>query len=105
MTDERNVLCVANAYQKKYYLSSQFEVLPKEVKDELKIMCVLYTEEMGGILSLVYNEQGELCFQVTANEDDFMFDEIGSGLKIREMQRTKQELLQSLQLYYKVTMG
>ena len=31
-----------------------------------------------------------------------MFDEIGSQLKIKEIQRDKQDLLQSLQLYYKV---
>jgi len=31
-----------------------------------------------------------------------MFDEIGSQLKIKELQRDKQDLLQSLQLYYKV---
>ena len=31
-----------------------------------------------------------------------MFDDIGSALKIKELQRTKEELLQSLQLYYRV---
>ena len=31
-----------------------------------------------------------------------MFDEIGSQLKIKQLQRDKQDLLQALQLYYKV---
>ena len=31
-----------------------------------------------------------------------MFDDIGSQLKIKELQREKQDLLQALQLYYKV---
>lgn len=31
-----------------------------------------------------------------------MFDEIGSRLKIKQLQKEKEELLQSLQLYYKV---
>ena len=31
-----------------------------------------------------------------------MFDEIGSALKIKEIQRTKQELLESLETYYRV---
>lgn len=56
----------------------------------------------GGILTLVFEENGELCFEVTAEENDFVFDEIGSRLKIKELQTTKGELLQSLQLYYKV---
>ena len=51
---------------------------------------------------MVFDENGELCFEVTTEENDFMFDEIGSRLKIKELQNTKGELLQSLQLYYKV---
>ena len=39
------VLCVSNAYQKKYYLNENFNGLPQTIRDELKIMCVLYTEE------------------------------------------------------------
>ena len=39
---------------------------------------------------------------MTSEEGDPMFDEIGSALKIKELQRTKEELLQSLQLYYRV---
>ena len=31
-----------------------------------------------------------------------MFDEIGSQLKIKELQKEKQELLAALQLYYRV---
>ena len=31
-----------------------------------------------------------------------MFDEIGIRLKIKELQKEKQELLQALQVYYKV---
>ena len=44
---------------------------------------------------------GELNFKVEAAEEDYLFDEIGCGLKIKELQTTKQELLNSLQLYYK----
>ena len=31
-----------------------------------------------------------------------MFDEIGSQLKIKQLQREKEELLEALQLYYQV---
>lgn len=102
MYEEKIVLCGANSYEQKYYLNQDFEALPQHVKDELKIMCVLFTENVGGILTLVFEENGELCFEVTSEENDFFFDEIGSHLKIKEIQRTKEELLESLQLYYKV---
>ena len=104
MYQDKVVLCGANSYEEKYYLNPDFEQLPDHVKDELKIMCVLYVHDVGGILTLVYEEDGELCFEVTSKEGDPMFDEIGSRLKIKEIQtdEKKQELLTQLQLYYKV---
>ena len=36
-----------------------------------------------GILTLVFEENGELCFEVSNEENDFFFDEIGSHLKIK----------------------
>ena len=57
---------------------------------------------MGGILTLVYEENGELCFEVTSKEGDPMFDEIGSHLKIKQLQTEKRDLLEALQMYYKV---
>lgn len=65
-------------------------------------MCVLYTEEIGGILTLEYDENGTLEFSVRSEEGDFFFDEIGSVLRIKELQRDKRELLESLELFYKV---
>ena len=102
MYEEKVVLCGANSYEKKYYLNPDFEALPQEIQDELKILCVLYTEDVGGILTLVFEEDGTLCFEVTTEDFDPMFDEIGSKLKIKEIQQTKEELLRSLELYYKV---
>lgn len=85
-------------------MNPDFDNLPQHIKDELKIMCVLYVHDVGGILTLVFEENGELEFEVTAAEGDPMFDEIGSRLKIKEIQtdEKKQELLTQLQLYYKV---
>ncbi|MEF9946040.1 MAG: DUF6145 family protein [Lachnospiraceae bacterium] len=102
MYNDKIVLCGANSYEKKYYLNPDFEQLPEQIQNELKIMCVLYTEDVGGILTLVYEEDGNLCFEVSCEGYDGGFDEIGSQLKIKELQQTKAELLQALQLYYKV---
>lgn len=102
MYENKVVLCGANSYEEKYYLNPDFEQLPGSIKDELKIMCVLYVNDVGGILTLAYEEDGGLCFEVTSEEGDPMFDEIGSQLKIKELQKEKQELLAALQLYYRV---
>lgn len=102
MYDGRLVLCGANSYEEKYYLNPDFEQLPEAVRDELKIMCVLFVHDVGGILTLVYEEDGTLCFEVTSEEYDPMFDEIGSGLKIKQLRQQKRDLLEALEIYYKV---
>lgn len=102
MFDDKMVLCVSNSYEEKFYLNDNFSSLPQNVKDELKIMCVIYTEEIGGILSLEFDEEGNLEFVVRAEEDDFLFDEIGSVLKIKQLRETKRELLEALETYYRV---
>ena len=65
-------------------------------------MCVLYTEDVGGILELEFDEEGNLNLKVTADEGDLLFDEIGSVLKIKQIQQEKVELLESLEMYYRV---
>ncbi len=51
--------------------------------------------DVGGILTLVFEEDGELCFEVTSEDFDPTFDDIGSHLKIKQIQRKKQDLLGS----------
>ena len=99
---ENLVLCGANSYVEKYYFNEQFSGLPEAVKQELQIMCVLFTEDIGGVLILEFTPEGNLEFRVEAEENDYLFDEIGSALKIKQYQTEKRELLESLELYYKV---
>ena len=95
------MLCGANSYEQKYYFNQEFSSLPQSIKDELHIMCVLYTEDVGGILTLEFDDSGTLEFKVTAPEEDYLFDEIGSVLKIKQYQEEKREILESLELYYR----
>ena len=95
-------LCVSNAYQKKFYLNENFNGLPQHIKDELKIMCVLYTEDVGGILEIVFTEDGELEFKTSFEEGDYFYDEIGSVLKIKQYQNDKRDLLEAIETYYRV---
>ena len=99
---EEVVLCGASAYNKKFYLNEDFKGLPSQVRDELKIMCVLFTEDVGGIFQLVFDEDGNLEFRTSCDEGDLLYDDIGCGLKIKELQQKKQDLLEALQMYYKL---
>jgi hypothetical protein len=103
MQEENNVtLCASSAYEKKFYLNEDFGRLPDDVKNELKIMCVVFTEEVGGILTLVFDEDGALQFQTEADEGDLLYDDIACGMMIKKLQYEKQDLLESLEMFYKV---
>lgn len=101
--DSRNiVLCGSSAYEKKFYINEEFSLLPESIKKELNILCVIYTEEVGGVLTLEFDDSGSLIFHVSAKEEDLLFDEIGSGLKIKEIQKNRKDFLESLEAFYKV---
>lgn len=102
MFEEESVLCAASAYEKKYYLNDNYSNLPEGIKQELQIMCVLFTEEVGGILMLKFDEKGNLQFVTEYDEGDLLYDEIGSHLMIKKLRNEKVELLEALEMYYKV---
>lgn len=102
MNQEEVVLCAASAYDKKYYFNEEFNKLPDDVKDEIKAMTVLFTEDVGGILILQFTEEGALELKTEADEGDVLFDDIGAGLKVRQLQRDKEELFQAIEMFYKV---
>lgn len=98
---ENMILCACSAYEEKFYLNPQFAQLPEAVKEELQIMCVLYTMEIGGILILEFTSGGNLELMVSAQENDLAFDEIGSALKIKQIRSEKAELFEALELFYR----
>ena len=99
---EEIVLCGASAYNQKFYINENFKNLPDEIKNQLKVMCVLFCADIGGILQLVFDEEGNLEFRTGCFEDDVLYDVIGSGLKIIEFREKNEDLLRGLELYYKV---
>lgn len=102
MNQENTVLCVSNSYNKKYYFNDDFDILPEEIKNELKIMSVLFTEDIGGILEVGFNKEDSLYLQVRTEDTDFLFDEIGCELKIKELRAEKSGLFSSLENFYRI---
>ncbi len=102
MNDGEQVLCAASAYTRQYYFNPFFRDIPEEVRQELQILCVLFTEDVGGTLVLRFDEDGTLLFETAAAEEDLLYDEVGSGLKIKEIREKKADLLESLEMYYRV---
>lgn len=100
--EEIIVLCGANAYEKKYYFNEKFAGMPDAIKEELRIICVLFTEEIGGVFTIEFEKDGNVNMRTEYAEDDFLYDEIGSGLLVNEVRLKRQEMFESLSLYYKI---
>lgn len=100
--NDTTVLCAANAYKQIYYLNPLFEKLPDDIKKELKMICVSFTQEIGGIISLEFDKEGSINIKVIIADEDIYFDEIESGMRISRIQRQKEELFKSFELYYKL---
>lgn len=98
----KTVLCGANAYEMKYYFNDEFKGIPESIKKELNIICVLFTEEVGGIFTIGFDDEGSVVMETNAEDSDIYYDEVSSGLMISEIRRNRQELFESLSLYYRV---
>lgn len=101
---EKVTLCGASYYEQKYYFNPDFSKLPVVIQEELQIMVVSFTEKVGGVLTMVFDEDGNLQFQVQSLDGDGRFDEIGSALEIKKLQVEKREFLESLEQFYQVFM-
>lgn len=95
-------LCGASWYTQKYYLNPAFARLPEAVRQELQILAVSFTEDVGGIFTIDFEEDRLPHFSVRSVEGDSRFDEIGAELKIRKLQREKEGLLEKITLYYRI---
>ena len=99
---DKVVLCGASAYEQKYYFNEQFKGLPESIKEELHLICVLFTEDAGGVFTVVFDDEGQIALETDAYDEDVLYDEISAGLLINELRKQRQELFQSLELYYRV---
>ena len=79
---ERIVLCGASAYEQKFYFNPLFQKVPESIQEELRVICVLFTEEAGGIITFIFEPDGALSIETGAEENDFYYDEISSGLLV-----------------------
>ena len=99
--EDQMILCGANSYEQKYYFNEKFEMIPESIKEELHIISVLFTEEVGGAFMIGFDENGKVNIMTDADEGDLLYDEIGAGLLVKEVRNKKQDLFESLELFYR----
>ena len=109
--EENTVLCGANSYEQKYYFNQDFDSLPESVKRELQVMCVLYTEDVGGILTLD-PEQVEDCVvyaSITAGAEEIavlrMTDEDAAKAALEALKGRVEDQIAALKDYQPEEVG
>ena len=95
------ILCGANAYEQKYYFNEKFSKIPESIKEELHIICVLFTEEVGGAFLIGFDDDGSVMLITDSDEEDILYDEIGAGLLVKEVRKRRQDLFESLEMFYR----
>lgn len=98
----RVVLCGASAYTQKYFFNRAFAGIPESIQEELHIICVEFTEEVGGVFTIVFTPEGNVEMETQKEEDDLLYDDVSCGLLVKEIRRKRQELFESLSTYFKV---
>lgn len=98
----KKVLAAASAEKKKYYLEPEFQALPEDIREEVRVICVLLAQKLNCTFLMGFRETGELYFETVRRENDFDFDEIGAELEVSALRREKKELLKALELWYAV---
>ncbi len=101
--EDRQVLCAANSYTEKYYFNPAYASIPSGVQEELKKIMVSLAEETGGIVHAVFDEyDGSLIIDSYADESDFYYDNIGAGIRVRQIEREYSEMIEALSAYYRI---
>ncbi len=99
--EDENIICIANSYIMKYYINKMFESLPREVKDELKITLVSLAEEVGGVITLMFDDDGQVSFGINHEDEDYLFDDISAGLISKKILSDKKDLFEQIEVYNK----
>ncbi len=104
-TAQQQVLAAASAKEQKYYLNPAYAAVPAAVQEELKQICIPLAEEFRQNVILTFDADGTLLITTEPDPEDFLYDDIGSGLRVAQLQRTYRETFEQLETYYKYING
>lgn len=96
----KTVLASASCYTQLYYLNSEFESLPTDIRNELRYICIPLAEKLHGIFTIGFYDDSSIYIEASGEEVDYDFDDIGSQLEIKKLQNDNKEFFRTLSLWY-----
>jgi glycine/serine hydroxymethyltransferase len=99
---EKAILCSASHYKQGYAYNEDFSGIPENIRKELKVIAVCLAEKTRGIATLgFYTDNGDFFVEVSGNENDALYDEIGARLEANGVAKDYEELFKALSLWYR----
>lgn len=99
---EKTVICAASVYKQKYFFNKEFDKLPSQIKEDIRIKVITLAQKLHCIFIMGFYDDGGVYFETRAEEADFFFDEVGAALEVSRLQRDERDLTEKLGVWYKV---
>lgn len=97
---DRQIFISASYYKQKYYANPQYEGLPAEIRNEMRVLCIMLAEKLHGIITLGFYPNGDVFLNVTPEEGDHEHDEIGAQLEIKDVEKENADTFKKMKLWY-----
>jgi len=101
ITEQPIVIAAASGANKKYFFEHDFDELPKEVKDEIKELCIVMADKLHCAFLMGFSPGGKLFIQII-KEDPLEFDEIGAELEVNRIKTQYADFLGQLEGWYAI---
>lgn len=94
------VIAAASYESQKYFFEPVFGDLPEDIKNEIRIICVVMAQRLGCSFIMGFKDTGDVYFEIVKPELAYDFDDIGADLEIKSLTREKEELIKALKVWY-----
>ena len=99
---KENIIVGASVYTGKFFINPLYKDIPEQVLEELREIAIIYAQKLHCYFSVNFDDEGNVYFETRAEDWDINFDDIGARLDINKIINEKEELLNSLKLWYRV---
>ena len=102
MENEKIILAAASIYTEKYFVSPDFEKIPKSVLDEIKNICIQLSARLHCVFCIGFYKDGKVYFETITEDGDDKFSDTLAEEEISKLRTDEQELIKGLETWYKI---
>ena len=97
---DKIVIGAANAYKELYFFNPEFKGLPKEIQNEIQIICVTVANSTHGIFIMGFHKNGNVYIETQGEDLDASYDDIGAELEVKRVLKENDALIKALHIWF-----